>query len=226
MLDPRRSTNAESADLWLPLRAGTDAAMTLGWLNVILEEELYDKEFAAEWTVGFDAFVDRVAQITGVAPELIREAARMYATSTPAVIPWSPITDQQVSSTSAIRLQCALRALCGNLDMKGGEMMVGFNPTIGSDTEIEMHEVLSPEQKAKQLGAAEFPVFTYRGMEALAGPTEKVWGHRWANLIDGCYMANPMAVFKAMAEDDPYPVRAFLALANNTLMSYANTRRI
>ena len=136
MLDPRKSENAELADIWLPLRAGTDAAMCLGWLNVMLEEGLYDKEFVRDWTVGFDQFaqrvreypVDRVAEITGVKPELIVDAARLYATTKPAVIPWSPITDQQVSSTSAIRLHSMLRALSGNLDVAGGEKFYGFNP--------------------------------------------------------------------------------------------------
>jgi len=234
VLDPRRSGNAEAADLWLPLRAGTDAAMALAWLHVIIEENLYDEAFVERWTHGFDAFAARVreysparvAEITGVDPELIAKAARMYAEADRAVIPWSPITDQQVSSTSAIRAQCALRALTGNLDVKGGEMMVGFNPNVRSDTEIEAHERLSPAQRAKQLGAEEFPVFTYRGMEALGTPTERVWGSPWANLVSGCYMANPAAVFKAMAERRPYPVKAFFALANNTLMSFANTHRI
>lgn len=234
VLDPRKSENAEAADIWLPLRAGTDAAMTFGWLNVIITEELYDKEFVQDWTVGFDEFVsrareypvDRVANITGVDPELIREAARMYATNSPATIPWSPITDQQVSSTSAIRLQCILRSITGNLDVKGGDTFVGFSPAVRSDSEIEMHHILPDEQKAKQLGSQEFPVFTYRGMEALGDATERVWGTRWANLISGCYMANPMAVFKAMADGDPYPVKAFFAMANNTLMAYANNKRI
>ena len=234
VLDPRKSENADVADIWLPLRAGTDAAMTLGWLNVIIEEALYDKEFVTKWIHGFDEFAQRVreyplarvAEITGVEESLIRDAARMYATSGPAAIPWSPITDQQVSSTSAIRLQCALRALTGNLDVKGGEMFSGFNPGVRSDSEIELHDRLPQAQKDKQLGAAEFPVFTYRGMAPMDDKTEEVWGHRYANLVGGCYMANPMAVFKAMADSDPYPVRAFLAMGNNTLMSFANTKRI
>ena len=234
VLDPRKSENAEAADIWLPLRAGTDAAMTLGWLNVIIEEELYDKDFVRDWTVGFEEFVERarqyplsrVAEITGVDEELIRKAARMYASTDPACIPWSPITDQQTSSTSAIRLQCILRAITGNLDVKGGDTFVGFSPAVRSDSEIEMHDLISTEQKAKQLGNQEFPVFTYRGMEALGDATEKVWGTRWANLISGCYMANPMAVFKAMETGDPYPVKAFFAMANNTLMAYANTKRV
>jgi anaerobic selenocysteine-containing dehydrogenase len=207
--------------------------MSLGWLNVIIEEELYDKAFVRDWTVGFDALaervreypLDRVAEITGVEAELIAKAARMYATSGPACIPWTPATDQQVSSTSAIRLQCMLRALCGHLDVTGGDQLVGFNPAIRSDSEIEMHEVLAPEQKAKQLGSDQFPAYTYRGTSAFCDASERVWGIRWANLVNGCYMALPMAVFKAMAESDPYPVRALFAMANNTLMAFANTKR-
>jgi len=160
VLDPRRSENAEVADIWLPLRSGTDA-------------------------------------------ELIAKAARMYATTGPATIPWSPITDQQVSSTSAIRLQAMPRPITGNLDIDGGENLLPFNPAVRSDSEIEMHEVLSDEQKAKQLGSEQFPTFTYRGTSKLSDACEKVWGVRWANLVSGCYMAHPMAVFKAMAEDDP-----------------------
>ena len=234
VLDPRKSENAEAADLWLPLRAGTDAAMSLGWLNVIVEEELYDKDFVRDWTHGWEPFVervreyplDRVSEITGVDAELIAEAARMYATQGPSTIPWSPITDQQVSSTSAIRMQGILRAICGHLDVEGGDTFVGFNPGVRADSEIEMHDALSDEQKAKQLGADTHPAFTYRGMEALGDPAERVWGTRWTNLVGGCYMANPMSMFKAMADGNPYPVKAFFAFANNALMSYANTKRI
>ena len=233
-LDPRRSENAEASDIWLPLRAGTDAAMALGWMHVILEEELYDKAFVRDWCHGFDTFadrirtypVDRVAAITGCDPDLIRAAARMYATAESATIPWSPITDQQVSSTSVIRMQCYLRALTGNLDRKGGELFIGFDKGVLSDTEVERHDLLSPEQQAKQLGADEHPVFTYRGMEQLKAATKRVWGHEYANLVGGCYMANPKNVFKAMETGDPYPVKAFIALANNTLMSFADTKRI
>lgn len=208
--------------------------MCLGWLHVILDERLYDEQFVDRWTLGFEQFAERVREyplsrvssITGVSEPLIREAARMYATTSPAVIPWTPITDQQVSSTSAIRLHCALRALTGNLDVPGGDVFHPFNADVIPETDLELHDALSEEQKAKQLGSDKHPVFTYRGMAALAGPTERVWGRRWANLLSGSYMANPTATFRAMAEDDPYPVRAFFSLGNNTLLGYANMQRI
>ncbi|MEM9355054.1 MAG: molybdopterin-dependent oxidoreductase [Pseudomonadota bacterium] len=234
VLDPRRSESAERADIWLPLNVGTDAAMTFGWLKVILDEGLYDKDFAANWTTGFDEFrervdqfpLERVGDITGVEPDKIAEAARIYATHGPSVIPWTPITDQQRNSTSAIRLQCILRALCGNLDVPGGEVLHGFHPDIVSETEMEMHEVLPTAQKRKQLGTDKHPAFTYRGMESLGEPTKKVWGSEYANIVSGCYMANPSAVFRAMADGNPYPVKAFFSLGNNTLMSFANMQLI
>ena len=234
VLDPRRSESAERADLWLPLRAGTDAAMCLGWLNVILDEDLYDTAFVERWTTGFDALrervdefpLERVAEITGVAPDLIAEAARLYATHGPSVIPWTPVTDQQRNSTSAIRLHCILRALCGNLDVEGGEILHGFHPNIVSETDIECHDALADAQKAKQLGARTHPAFTYRGTEALKEPTRRVWGRDWANLVSGSYMANPSAVFRAMRDGKPYPVKAFFTLGNNTLLGFANMRLI
>ncbi len=230
VLDPRKSENAELADLWLPLRAGSDAAMCLGWLKVILDEGLYDADFVEKWTHGFEAFrarvdeypLDRVAELTGVDAELIARAARMYATEGPSIIPWTPITDQQRNSTSAIRLHCALRALCGYVDVPGGELLHGFHPNIVSESELELHSALSQEQRDKQLGSDTHPAFTYRGTAALAEPTKRVWGHEYANVVTGSYMANPSAVFRAMAHGEPYPVKAFFFLGNNPLMSYAN----
>jgi anaerobic selenocysteine-containing dehydrogenase len=230
VLDPRKSENAEVADLWLPLRAGTNAAMCMGWLKVIFDEELHNQSFVESWTHGFDEFrarideypLERVSAITGVDEELIRRAARMYATERPSIIPWTPVTDQQRSSTSAIRLHCALRAVCGYLDIPGGEFMAGFNPNIVAQSDLELHEALSQEQRDKQLGSDTHPAFTYRGLAALAEPTKRVWGREHANLVTGSYMANPSDLFRAMAHGEPYPVKAFFSLGNNPLLSYAN----
>ena len=155
VLDPRVSEQAAQADLHLSLRAGTDAAMLFGWLNVIIEEKLYDQDFVRDWTVGWDELcarvaeypLDRVEQVTGVDRDQIRTAARMYATAKSAVIPWTPITDQQISSTSGIRLQSIIRAITGNLDVVGGETLGGFNPDF-------LPEVKSPIPRSPQPGTA------------------------------------------------------------------------
>ncbi|MXX29311.1 MAG: molybdopterin-dependent oxidoreductase, partial [Gammaproteobacteria bacterium] len=234
VLDPRVSDQAETADLHLRLRAGTDAAMCLGWLKVIFDEGLHDQQFVKDHCVGFDQLRERVNEyplesveaITGVDRDLIAQAARLYATSEGAVIPWTPITDQQVSSTSAIRLHSILRAVTGNLDAVGGETLGGFSPDYIPESEIGLHEALPDGQKAKQLGYDDHPAFTYRVAEMLKEPTEKVWGFPYADIVMGCQMANPTHVFRAMATEEPYPVKAFITLGNNTLLSYANQHLI
>ncbi len=234
VLDPRDSSSAMRADIHLPLKAGSDAAMIFGWLKVIMDEELYDKKFVKEWCIGFEELrervnefpLERVAKLTGCEPEMIAKAARMYATEGPSIIPWTPITDMQRNSTSGIRLQSILRAICGYLDVRGGDTFQGLVSGVIPDSVVEMHEVLPHEQKMKQLGAIDHPAYTYRGQEALREPMKRVWGHEYINQVLGCYMANPVSVFKAMAGEGPYPVKAFFVLGNNPVMSYSNMNRI
>jgi anaerobic selenocysteine-containing dehydrogenase len=91
VVDPRKINIAEKADHWVQLRPGTDDALALGMLHVIIQEGLYDKEFVKKWTLGFDELAERVKQfspermgeITWVPAETIRAVARMYATTSP-----------------------------------------------------------------------------------------------------------------------------------------------
>lgn len=94
VIDPRFTETAEKADLYLPVRPGTDAALALGMANVIINENLYDKEFVAKYTVGFEEYKElameftpeRVEEITWCPADRIRQAARWYATIKPAVL--------------------------------------------------------------------------------------------------------------------------------------------
>ena len=234
VVDPRVSSQAERATLHLQIKAGTDAALLLGWTKVIIDEGLYDKDFVREWCVGFDQLservdeypLDRVAEITGVDAESIARAARMYAGADGAVIPWTPITDQQIDSTSSIRLQAILRAITGNLDVVGGETLGGLHPGYRTEADLQLHDAISPAQRAKQLGYEKHPVYTYRTAEILRPYMKKVWGREWVDQVMGCHMANPSELFRAMAEGDPYPVKAFFALGNNALLSYPNQHQI
>lgn len=234
VLDPRVSEQAAAADLHLRLRAGTDAAMALGWLKVIFDEGLHDAEFVRDWCVGFDELrarvdeypLERVEAITGVDRALIAEAARTYATAESACIPWTPITDQQVSSTSAIRLHSILRAVTGNLDAPGGDVFHAPHPGWIPEADLQLNDVISPDQRAKQLGYRTHPAYTYRTAEMLAEPMQRTWGVRWMDQVMGCHMANPTETFRAMADGDPYPVKAFFALGNNALLSYPNQHQV
>ncbi len=91
VIDPYRNRTAREADRHLMPRPGTDAALALGMLNVIIEEGLYDREFVDKWTYGFDQLAERVkeyppsrvSEITWVPEEKIVAAARMFANSKP-----------------------------------------------------------------------------------------------------------------------------------------------
>lgn len=94
VIDPRRTFLASLADIWLQVRPGTDIVLALGMIHTIIEEELYDKVFVARWCYGFNELKEyvrdyppeKVAEITWIAPDKIREAARLYATTKPAVL--------------------------------------------------------------------------------------------------------------------------------------------
>lgn len=102
VVDPRYSETAAHADLWLPLRPGSDTALSMAMINVIMNEFIYDMDFVDQWCEGFDELRDYIepytpewaAPLTWLDPELIRQAARMYATNRPGNIQWGCTWDQ------------------------------------------------------------------------------------------------------------------------------------
>jgi thiosulfate reductase / polysulfide reductase chain A len=129
VVDPRFSTAASKARWYLPIKPGTDLALLLAWMNVLVGEELYDKEYVEGYGFGFDAFKAEVAPFTpdwayphcGIAPEVIRETAREMASRRPATLvhPGRHTTwygdDAQRSRAIAL-----LNALLGSWGRKGG----------------------------------------------------------------------------------------------------------
>ena len=129
VVDPRFSTAAGKAKHWLPIRPATDMALLLAWIHVVIEEELYDKEYVENYTYGFEQLRDAVASntpewafpITGIEPGVIRETARAMGRAAPATIvhPGRHVTwygdDTQRSRAIAI-----LNGLFGSWGRKGG----------------------------------------------------------------------------------------------------------
>ncbi len=131
-IDPRPIPMARRADLWLRIRPGTDMALALAMQHVIIREELYDKEFVEKWCMGFDRLQEHVQDyppekasvITGLTVQEIVKAARMYAKIRPACI-YGRLGSggQQVNSTQTGRAISILIALCGNVDVHGGNLL-------------------------------------------------------------------------------------------------------
>jgi anaerobic selenocysteine-containing dehydrogenase len=131
VIKPEMQPDAAKADVWLPIRPGTDAALALAMLNVIVGEKLYDADFVSRWCYGFEELVTHVQQytpdwaepITGLPATQIRDVARLYAQAPAACILTGNAFDQTVSSNHAVRAVAILMAITGNLDRPGGNVV-------------------------------------------------------------------------------------------------------
>jgi len=231
VIDPRRSESAQAADLWLRLRPGTDAALLLGMINVIIKEKLYDKKFVTKWCHGFDELterakeypLDRVSEITWVSNKEIVAAARMFAKNKPSCAMEGMGVAHQPNAYSPIALRHIISAIVGNVDVPGGEELMGPAPFI-TEHEVELAEALPREQRSKILGN-QFRLYTWPGYELVQSNVERVWGKR-CDMFGYTCLASAPAVYKAIAYSDPYPVRALITVSSNPMVTIPNTKLV
>ena len=143
VVDPRKTPMVRALDgFHLPLRPGTDGALALGMMHVVINEGLYDKEFVDKWVYGFDelkAYVqeftpEKTAGITGVPADRIREAARAFpAGPSTVMVSASPVV-HHTNGNQNIRAVFTLFAITGNFDRPGG-MVVPPAPILPSTTD-------------------------------------------------------------------------------------------
>jgi molybdopterin guanine dinucleotide-containing S/N-oxide reductase-like protein len=128
VIDPYRTRTAALADWHIPIRPGTDVALALGMMHVILGESLEDRAYIAEMTHGFDGLServreytpDRVAASTGMTAAAIEQLAREYATTRPAVIRLNYGVQRSDNGGTAVRAIAMLPALTGAWKHRGG----------------------------------------------------------------------------------------------------------
>ena len=203
VIDPRRIPLARKAAIHAQIRPGTDCALALGLMHVLIAEGLYDKEFVAEWTVGFDRLAahvqpytpDRVAEITGVPAEMVREIARCYATFKPGIITTGIALDHSTNGIQALRAVAVLVAISGNLDVPGGNKY-------------------SPKLKLKSLDM------------------EKEIRHD-VTVGDSCplflkYVKQPSFVpaIDQLITGKPYPIKAMILAGSNAAVTWPNTSKV
>ena len=125
--DPRRTRTAWFADIHLRHKPGTDIALLNGMINVIIREELYDREFVAKRTVGFEKLREVVSkytpeyveELTDVPAHLIVEAARTFASAGRGVIMWAMGITQHICGTENVMVTATLAMICGYLGREG-----------------------------------------------------------------------------------------------------------
>ncbi len=207
-VDPRLTPMAVHSDLHLQLRPGTDGALALAMARVIIEEELYDRDFVDNQLHGFEEFrayaqdftLEKAEAITGVAGETIRAAARLYATTRPAAL--MPSASPVVHHTNGVqnyRAVFALVALTGNYDVHGGNFVEPPSWLyVPGGFRTREHEFCHPRpdgEMAPPIGRDRYPV--------------------WSELVDE---AQAMLWPHQIHSGRPYPLKAALCFGINYRM--------
>ncbi|MBF0317325.1 MAG: molybdopterin-dependent oxidoreductase, partial [Nitrospirae bacterium] len=209
-IDPRRSETAKKCRMWLPIRPGTDAALALAMINVIITRGLYDAEFIENHTVGFEELREHTtgftpqwaSSISRVSAADIEEVACLYASLRPAVLEWGLGLEQNSNSLQNVRAVAILRAITGNIDVPGGDIL-GMNVLRGYPL---LKDKLPPEQAKKRIGAEHFKL--------LGG---------WRAYMPSAHIPG---IFNAINDGVPYRVRGMLVFGSNPLLTIANPKRV
>ncbi len=205
VVNPKRTPLAKRGR-HIPIRPGTDCALALGMLNVIISQNLYDKEFVAKHTIGFDKLAEHVKQyppekverITGVPAADIERIARIFATAQSAsIVQGVCALDQQINGLQTNRALAILQAVTGNIDQPGGWVAVPF-PRLGS-LHIKVEE--------EPIGAAEHPLFY------------QLWG-RQSPYGQAMYLAD------AVLDHKPYPIKALIVTGGNPALTLPDSSKI
>jgi len=205
VIDHRRSETARGLDAeWVAIRPGTDGALALGLLHVLISEDRYDHPFVERWTHGFEelrSYVatftpEHVASITGVPAETVRELARTIGDSVGFATLMYTGLEYSNSGVQSIRAVLILQALAGHLDEPGGKVIKAHDRA-----RLTRHGTPAPMARPA-IGSAEFPIYWEVRREAHGGLLPRA-------ILDG----------------DPYPVRGMVVSGSSIITSWPDPDR-
>ena len=211
-IKPSLEADSTLADLWLPIRPGTDAALALALLHVVIGEDLIDHDFVENWCYGFAELKAHVLQfspewaekICGIPAGQIRDLARLYATTKAACIDLGNGIEHAPSCNDVIRAVAILIAITGHLDRPGCNVFPN-PPAVPQPQSIARPELYTKELVEK-LVAPEFPLPFQPFME---GPTSAYY-----------------RVIESILTEKPYPIRALIAPGTQPTVSNRGTKKV
>ncbi len=206
VIDHRRSETARALRAeWVPIRPGTDGALALGMIHVLIAEDRFDHPFVERWTHGFEELreyvrsftPERVAAITGVPAAVTEELARAMAGARGCSILMYTGLEYSNSGVQAIRAAIILQAIAGHLDAPGGRL-------IRPRSRVRAHRTVTgaPTGGRPAIGAREFPIFH-----------------------DVRHEAHGALLPRAILDGDPYPVRGMIVSGSSIITSWPNPAR-
>lgn len=206
VIDPVQTALARKADIWLQIKPGHDGLLAMAMINEIIANKLVDAEFVEQYTLGFEELrqvasqypAEQVAKQLWLQPEQIREIAHLYATTKPAAIIDGNGLDMHREVFDTTRAIAMLRALTGNLDKPGGDVLPQPIPA----RNIQLAERLPADARPI---TCDFPLFN-------------TFSETWGNQVQGC-------VVDAILEEKPYAVKMVVVQSGNPLVTMADSSR-
>jgi anaerobic selenocysteine-containing dehydrogenase len=195
VIDPKKIPLADHAEMFLRIRPGTDGAMALAMINVIVNEKLYDEDFINKYTRGFDKLVPHIQKytpewaekITWVPAQDIRKLACLFAKTKGAGIYQGTNTqDQTANGTQNSRVFSILQVITGNINIPGSWVI---------SPRLKLSNV-GMEVEGEPLGADQYPLFY------------EVWGRK-----------SPYGVVTCVPESVPEKIKAFFVIGGNPIVS-------
>ncbi len=196
------------ADIFLKINPGTDGALALGMGKIIIDNGWADMDYVEKYTYGFEEYkalvqqypLDKVAEITGLDPDMIMEATKLYATNGPACTNYSASAlVHHINGFNSHRAIVCLSALTGNFDRVGGNVpnppTYLHKPAGFATREHEFRSNRYPKDGPERIGAERFPI--------------------WNALYDEFQAVD---LLRQLEEQKPYPVKAIMGFGMNAKM--------
>jgi len=221
-VDPRFSITASKAHEWHPIKPGTDLALVLAIIHVLVRDKLYDKEFVETYTVGFDEVAASVmnrtpawaAAETGIAEQDIERIAKEMAAAKPrAVIDWGWRTTFTTEEFELRRASIIATMLLGSFEVPGG---------IYLKKSASMINDLVGNNVVPGLASPKLPPYPKPAQARVDGAGVKGHPHYLAPASDGVVQAIPEAILTGQ----PYPIKGWFVLRNNPVISQSNSERV
>jgi anaerobic selenocysteine-containing dehydrogenase len=211
-IKPTLEPDAALADLWVPIRPGTDAALALAMLNYIIKEELYVKDFVSRYCYGFEKLKDHVEiyspewaeNITGLPASQIKKIAHEYATTKHAAIDVGNGIEHASSASDTARSIAIMIAITGHFDRPGGNVVM---------TGSQMPRPKSVHLKDR---------YTQEWVDKLVAPE---FPRDFQPFFEGTSSAY-YRIFESVLTGDPYPIRSIIAPGTQPSVSNRGAKRV